>query len=68
MLHGLRRGDSSRGGAKKSTSVTLGGRVMIYNPMAQYAAAEMTIALEVANATIERVAPDCATGVDHGGT
>ena len=36
MLHGLCRGDSSRGGTKKSTSVTLGGRVMVYNPMAQY--------------------------------
>ena len=41
---------------------------MVYNPLAQYAAAEMTIALEVANTTIERVAHDCSTGVDHGGT
>ena len=51
MLHGLRCGDSSRGGSKKRTSVTFGGRVMVYNPMVQYAAAAMTMALEAANAT-----------------
>ena len=54
MLHSLRRGDSSRDGTKKRTSVTFGGRVMVYNPMVQYTAAELMIALEAANATIER--------------
>ena len=53
--------------AKRRTSVAFGGRAMAYNPMVQYAAAEMTIALEAAIATIERVAQDWSTGVDHGG-
>lgn len=53
--------------ANKRTSIALGDRPMAYNPMVQYAAAEMTIALEAANATIERVAHDWSTGVDHGG-
>ena len=52
--------------AKKRTSVAYGGRAMAYNPMVQHAAAEMTLALEAANATIERVAHDWSTGVDHG--
>jgi len=54
--------------AQKRTSVAFGGRAMAYNPMVQYAAAEMTIALEAPNVTIECVAHDWAMGVDHGGT
>jgi alkylation response protein AidB-like acyl-CoA dehydrogenase len=53
--------------AKMRTSVAFAGRAMAYNPMVQYAAAEMTTALEAAIATIERVASDWSTGVDHGG-
>jgi hypothetical protein len=68
LLHGLRRGDSSCGGTNKRTSVAFGGCVMFYNPMVQYVAAEMTIALEATNATIERVAHDWAMGVDHDST
>ncbi len=68
LLPGLRRGDSSCGGTNKRTSVTFGGYVIVYNPMVQYAAAEMTIALEAPNVTIECVAHDWAMGVDHGGT
>ncbi len=53
--------------ATKKTSVAMGGKTMAYNPMVQYQAAEMGIALQAATATIERVAQDWATGVDHGG-
>jgi alkylation response protein AidB-like acyl-CoA dehydrogenase len=53
--------------AKRRTSIAFGGRAMAYNPMVQYAAAEITIALEAAIATIERVAHDWSTGVNHGG-
>jgi alkylation response protein AidB-like acyl-CoA dehydrogenase len=52
--------------AKRKTSVAGGGRAMAYNPMVQYAAAEMIIALDAAIATIERVADDWSKGVDHG--
>lgn len=53
--------------AKRRTSVAYAGHSMAYNPMVQYAAAEMTLALEAATATVERVAHDWVTGVDHGG-
>jgi alkylation response protein AidB-like acyl-CoA dehydrogenase len=53
--------------AHQRTSVAYGGRSMAYNPMVQYAAAEMTIALEAATATIDRVTQDWSTRVDHGG-
>lgn len=53
--------------AQKRTTIAAGGRAMAYNPMVQYAAAEMTMALEAASAMIERVAYDWSTGVDHAG-
>jgi alkylation response protein AidB-like acyl-CoA dehydrogenase len=53
-------------GTKKKTSVAMGGRSMAYNPMVQYAIAEMGIELESISAHVERVAADWAAGVDYG--
>jgi alkylation response protein AidB-like acyl-CoA dehydrogenase len=53
-------------GTQKKTSVAMGGRRMAYNPMVQYAIAEMGIELESIAAQVERVAADWAAGVDHG--
>jgi len=51
---------------KKKTSVAMGGRSMAYNPMVQYAIAEMGIELESIGAHVERVAADWSAGVDYG--
>jgi alkylation response protein AidB-like acyl-CoA dehydrogenase len=53
-------------GVKKKTSVAMGGRSMAYNPMVQYAVAEMGIELESIASHVERVALDWSAGVDHG--
>ncbi|MFI5266362.1 MAG: acyl-CoA dehydrogenase family protein [Chloroflexota bacterium] len=52
---------------KKKTSVAMGGRAMAYNPMIQYAMAEMTLTLDGMIAHVDRVAEDWSNGVDHGG-
>ncbi|HEX8804063.1 MAG TPA: acyl-CoA dehydrogenase family protein [Acidimicrobiales bacterium] len=48
------------------TSVAL-TRSMAHHPEVQHAVAEMRIALEAAEAHLDRVCADWATGVDHGG-
>jgi alkylation response protein AidB-like acyl-CoA dehydrogenase len=53
--------------AQKKSSVAMGGRTMAYNPMIQYAAAEIGIELEAVAAHVERIAADWSAGVDHGG-
>jgi alkylation response protein AidB-like acyl-CoA dehydrogenase len=53
--------------AQKKSSVAMGGRTMAYNPMIQYAVAEMGIELEAVAAHVERIAADWSNGVDHGG-
>jgi alkylation response protein AidB-like acyl-CoA dehydrogenase len=53
-------------GTTKKTSVAMGGRSMAYNPMLQYAIAEMGIELESITAHVERVAADWSAGVDYG--
>jgi alkylation response protein AidB-like acyl-CoA dehydrogenase len=52
---------------KGKTSVAMGGRSLVYNPMTQYAFAEMTLELERMRPQIERIAEDWSNGVDHGG-
>jgi alkylation response protein AidB-like acyl-CoA dehydrogenase len=53
-------------GAKKRTSIALGGRALAYNPMIQYAIAEMAVEIESISAHVERVAQDWSDGVDYG--
>jgi alkylation response protein AidB-like acyl-CoA dehydrogenase len=59
--------DISVAGVQKKTSVALGGRSMAYHPFVQYSIAEMAIALEGANAHVERIAQEWSDMVDHGG-
>jgi alkylation response protein AidB-like acyl-CoA dehydrogenase len=51
---------------QKKTSVAMDGRSMAYNPMVEYAIAEMGIEHESIAAHVERVAADWSTGVDYG--
>lgn len=53
--------------AKSKKSVAMGGKSMAYNPMVQYAVAEMLLELEAIRAHVDRTAADWSTGVDHGG-
>jgi alkylation response protein AidB-like acyl-CoA dehydrogenase len=53
--------------AQTKTSIALGGRPMMHNPMTQYTIAEMALELDSITAHVERVADDWSTGVDHGG-
>jgi alkylation response protein AidB-like acyl-CoA dehydrogenase len=53
-------------GAKKKTSLALGGRAMAYHPMIQYAIAEMALEIESMTAQVERIASEWSQGVDHG--
>ncbi len=53
-------------GAKKRTSIALGGRAMAYHPMIQHSIAEMAIELESMTAQVERIASDWSNQVDHG--
>jgi alkylation response protein AidB-like acyl-CoA dehydrogenase len=53
-------------GARKRTSIALGGRAMAYHPMIQHSIAEMAIELESITAHVERIASDWSDGVDHG--
>jgi alkylation response protein AidB-like acyl-CoA dehydrogenase len=53
-------------GAKKKTSIALGGRAMAYHPMIQHSIAEMAIELESISAHVERIASDWSNKVDHG--
>jgi alkylation response protein AidB-like acyl-CoA dehydrogenase len=58
--------DLAVAGARKRTSIALGGRALAYNPMIQYAIAEMSIELESMVAHVERIAADWSDGVDYG--
>jgi alkylation response protein AidB-like acyl-CoA dehydrogenase len=53
-------------GAKKRTSIALGGRAMAYHPMIQHSIAEMAIEIESIAAHVERIASDWSHGVDYG--
>jgi alkylation response protein AidB-like acyl-CoA dehydrogenase len=53
-------------GAKKRTSIGLGGRALAYHPMIQHTVAEMAMELESITASVERIASDWSSGVDHG--
>jgi alkylation response protein AidB-like acyl-CoA dehydrogenase len=53
-------------GARKRTSIGLGGRSMAYHPMIQHSIAEMAIEIESISAHVERVASDWSKGVDYG--
>jgi alkylation response protein AidB-like acyl-CoA dehydrogenase len=53
-------------GAKKRTSIALGGRALAYHPMIQHSIAEMAIEIESISAHVERIASDWSSGVDHG--
>ncbi|MFN8558582.1 MAG: acyl-CoA dehydrogenase family protein [Dehalococcoidia bacterium] len=53
-------------GLTKKTSIGLGGKAMAYNPMIQYAVAEMVIAIEAMQAHADRIAADWSAGVDYG--
>jgi alkylation response protein AidB-like acyl-CoA dehydrogenase len=59
--------DIAVAGVQQKTSVALGGRSMAWNPMTQYAVAEMDIELEAIRSHVERVAADWSAGVNHGG-
>jgi alkylation response protein AidB-like acyl-CoA dehydrogenase len=59
--------DLAVAGVVRKTSVALGGRSMAWNPMVQYAVAEMDMELDAIGAHISRVAEDWASGTDHGG-
>jgi len=58
--------DLTVAGAKKRTSIALGGRAMAYNPMIQYSIAEMAIEIESISAHVERIATDWSNQVDYG--
>jgi alkylation response protein AidB-like acyl-CoA dehydrogenase len=58
--------DLSVAGLQKKTSIALGGKSLVYNPMLQYAAAEMTLEIETIAAFAERIAADWASGVEYG--
>jgi alkylation response protein AidB-like acyl-CoA dehydrogenase len=53
--------------AQSKTSIALGGRPIMHNPMIQHTVATMALELETATALVERVAADWAAGVEHGG-
>lgn len=53
--------------AKNKKSIAMGEKSMAYNPMVQYAVAEMLLELEGIRPHIDRTAHDWSTGVDHGG-
>jgi alkylation response protein AidB-like acyl-CoA dehydrogenase len=53
--------------AQTKTSIALGGRPMMHNPMTQHTIAQMALELEVITAHVERIADDWSRGVDHGG-
>ena len=57
--------DLAIAGVKKRTSLAL-TRPMAYHPEVQHEIAEAVLALEAADAFVERVADDWSTGVDHG--
>jgi alkylation response protein AidB-like acyl-CoA dehydrogenase len=53
--------------AKSKKSIAMGDKSMAYNPMVQYAVAEMLLELEGIRPHVDRTAADWSTGVDHGG-
>ena len=53
-------------GAKKRTSIALGGRALAYHPMIQHSIAEMAIELESMTAQVERIASDWSNQADYG--
>ncbi len=54
-------------GAKKRTSIALGGRALAYHPMIQHSIAEMAIEIDSISAHVERVAADWSAGVNRTG-
>jgi alkylation response protein AidB-like acyl-CoA dehydrogenase len=54
-------------GLQRRTSIGLGGRSLVYHPMLQHAAAEMTLTLDAMTAHADSIADDWSTGVNHGG-
>jgi len=59
--------DLAVAGVRQKTSVAMNGRAMAWNPMVQYAIAEMDLELEAIDAHITRIAEDWSAGVNYGG-
>ncbi|MBI2761058.1 MAG: acyl-CoA/acyl-ACP dehydrogenase [Chloroflexi bacterium] len=59
--------DLAVAGAQTKTSIALGGRPMMHNPMIQHTIAAMALELDAITAHVERIADDWSTGADHGG-
>jgi alkylation response protein AidB-like acyl-CoA dehydrogenase len=59
--------DLAVAGLKKRTSIAMGGRSLVYNPMLQYAVSEMTLTLDGMIAHLDRIAEDWSNGANHGG-
>ncbi len=59
--------DLAVAGAQKKTSIALGGQTMAHHPEIQHTIAEMVLALDGAEAHVERIAQEWSDGVDHGG-
>ncbi len=53
-------------GTRQKTSISLAGRSMAWNPMIQYAVAEMDMELDAIDAHVARVADEWSSGVNHG--
>jgi alkylation response protein AidB-like acyl-CoA dehydrogenase len=53
-------------GARKRTSIALGGRALAYHPMIQHSIAEMAMEIDSISAHVERVASDWSEGVPYG--
>ena len=67
MAIAQRARDLAVAGACKKTSVALGGRTMAWNPMIQYAVAEMDMELDAIRAHVGSIAEEWSAGVGHGG-
>ncbi len=50
----------------KKTSIGLGGKAMVFNPMIQHTIAEMALEVEGMRAHADRIAQEWTDGVDHG--
>ena len=58
--------DLAIAGARKRTSIGLGGRSMAYHPMIQYSVAELIMEIEAMQAHADRISEEWSAGVDHG--
>ncbi len=63
---GERAFDIAVASASKKTSIAIPRGAHAYNPMIQHRIAEMYLELNVARATVDRLAADWVDGVDHG--